>query len=126
MRIAIILGGVGAQVIKKVRSNRDDLEFMDFDTVEDLIKDSMARHIFFERIVLSENVFISPEEPLSILNTYISENSSSTSVIFITKTPISPGVDVSKDIELGVNTVPFDVVVTLVVCPLILTVIDHK
>lgn len=94
MRIAILLGGVGAQVIKKVRSNRDDLEFMDFDTVEDLIKDSMARHIFFERIVLSENVFISPEEPLSILNTYISENSSSTSVIFITKTPTSPGVDV--------------------------------
>ena len=38
----------------------------------------------------------------------------------------SPGVDVSKDIELGVNTVPFDVVVTLVVCPLILTVIDLK
>ena len=34
--------------------------------------------------------------------------------------------DVSKDIELGVNTVPFDVVVTLVVCPLILTVIELK
>lgn len=94
MRIAIILGGVGAQVIKKVSSNRDDLDFMDFDTVEDLIKDSMARHVFFDRIVLSENVFLSPEEPLSVLNTYISENSSSTSVIFITKTPTSPGVDV--------------------------------
>lgn len=94
MRIAILFGGVGDQVINKVRSNRDDLEFMNFDTVEDLVKDSMARHIFFDRIVLSENVFLSPDEPLSILNTYISENSSSTSVVFITKSPTSAGVDV--------------------------------
>lgn len=87
MQVCFSVGKNSKAIVDSISKHYDDIKFYVFDSVSDMINESLLRHIFFDRIVFSESMFdkISPERDLRKLNDYIIENSESTSVVLIGK-----------------------------------------
>ena len=83
MKVSFSIGPRSLQIINTLSKSADNIEFLSYDSVSDMIKQSTMRHIFFDRIVLSERLLSNPEEELKMLNDYIVEYSDNTSVVLI-------------------------------------------
>lgn len=84
MRICFSVGPKSPQILKEISKSADNVEFSTYGSVGEMIKESISRHIFYDRIVLSENI-IGSKKDLKELNDYITEYSDNTSIVFICK-----------------------------------------
>ena len=83
MRVCFSVGPKSPQLIKILSKSADNVEFNTYNSVADMIKESTMRHIFFDRIVLSENILKNTSEDLQALNNYITEFSDNTKIVFV-------------------------------------------
>lgn len=84
MRICFSVGPKSTQILKEISKSADNVEFSTYGSVGEMIKESISRHIFYDRIVISENI-IGSKKDLKDLNDYIVEYSDNTSIVFICK-----------------------------------------
>jgi len=83
MRVCFSVGPKSPQLIKALSKSADNVEFNTYNSVADIIKESTMRHIFFDRIVISENILKNTREDLQALNNYITEFSDNTKIVFV-------------------------------------------
>ena len=83
MRVCFSVGPKSPQLIKILSKSADNVEFNTYNSISDMIKESTMRHIFFDRIVLSENILKNTSEDLQALNSYITEFSDNTKIVFV-------------------------------------------
>ena len=85
--IALMVGPNSNKIISEHLSKlNDSIELTSYDTLLTLAKVSTMRRKFFERIVFSSKVLTdSPDRDLKELSTYLYENSSSTTLVFIVR-----------------------------------------
>ena len=85
--IALMVGPNSNKIISEHLSKlNDSIELTSYDTISTLVKVSTMRRKFFERIVFSSKVLTdSPDRDLKELSTYLYENSSSTTLVFVVR-----------------------------------------
>lgn len=83
MRVCFSVGPKSPQLINILSKSADNVEFSTYTNVADMIKESTMRHIFFDRIVISENILRNTESDLQALNNYITEFSDNTKIVFV-------------------------------------------
>lgn len=83
MKVCFSVGPMSSRLINSMSNSVDNVEFFSYDSIKDMIKESTMRHIFFDRIILSEKLVENPDDEFSILNNYISEYSDNTSIVLI-------------------------------------------
>lgn len=83
MRVSFSLGAMSGKLIDKMSKSADNIEFKAYDSIQEMVRDSTLRHIFFDRIVFSEKILNNPEKDFKCLNDYISEYSDNTTIVFI-------------------------------------------
>lgn len=89
--IALLLGEKTEYIATGLRKRNDSFDFFIYPTIERLIKDSKAKQLYFDRILMSEQILKKKiEEDLTNLNDYISKESSSTKIILILKDANNP------------------------------------
>lgn len=93
MRVAFLLGRNSESLVNSMSRRNDDIEFFIYDSLGSMVNESLLRHIFYDRIVFSESIFVDRTRDLSILNEYIVENSESTSVVMIVKSCTSEAIE---------------------------------
>lgn len=82
MRVCFSVGQKSPQIINTISKSADNVEFFTYGSISEMIKESITRHLFFDRIVLSEKL-IGSEKELKELSNYISNYSDNTSIVLI-------------------------------------------
>lgn len=83
MKVAFFVGPKSIDLISSMTKSADNVEFFTYEGIEDLIRESTLRHIFFDRIVFSEKVLLNAEEELIMLDNYVKEYSGNTSIVLL-------------------------------------------
>ncbi len=96
MKVAIMIGKNGPEVINKCRSSLDNIDFSCFSSIDELIEESLSRRKFFDRIVFSRVVVKNDPDALEKLNSYIVLHSDNTTVVYISRGSIEEADAFSK------------------------------
>lgn len=83
MRVSFSIGPKSPQIINTLSKSADNVEFMSYGSIQEMIKESVMRHLFFDRIIFSEKIINDVEKDLQDLNDYIVQYSDSTSIVFM-------------------------------------------
>lgn len=84
MRVSFSLGSKKSPaIINTLSKNMDNVEFMSYDSIQEMVDESASRRIFFDRIVFSKKIIQNVETDFRVLREYISEYSENTSVVFL-------------------------------------------
>lgn len=94
MKVAFMVGPKGDKIALSINNIADNVEFFIYDTIENMIRESTVRHVFFDRVVFSEKVLGDPNNDLNILNSYLKEYSDKTSVVFICSQESYPSIEI--------------------------------
>lgn len=85
MNVAFLIGAKSKDIARSMANSADNVKFFTYQDIPTMISESTLRHVFFDRVVLSENVLTGGAEDLKALNNYIMEYSDSTSVVLVCK-----------------------------------------
>lgn len=87
MKVAFMMAGKDSntKLINTIKASADNIEFFTYGSIQGLIKDSRLRHLFFDRIIVSEKFMVRGRADLEDLNSYIIEDSDSTDIILVCK-----------------------------------------
>lgn len=85
MNVAFLIGPKGDKIVSAMVSSADNIKFFTYNNIQEMIKESTMRHVFFDRILFSENIVHNVEEDLTALNGYITEYSDNTSIVLVCK-----------------------------------------
>lgn len=79
------MGKNSAKAIELLSRSLDNVNFSAYETVQDLVKEAVLRHIDFKRIVISTVIIskVNPEADFVALNDFIKNNSPDTEVVLI-------------------------------------------
>lgn len=83
MNVAFFVGEKSDRLINSIKSHTDNVSFFTYRGINDMIRESTMRHIFFDRIVFYEKVMVNPEEELRALNSYVVEYSDNTKIVMV-------------------------------------------
>ena len=86
MKVCFAIGPSSEKIINTMSVSMDNVEFFTYPTIADMVKESTMRHVFFDRIVLSEKIISDGFGEFNVLNDYILEYSDNTSIVLICKT----------------------------------------
>lgn len=87
MKVSFSIGEKSKTIINTLKQSADNIDFYSYPTIADLVKDSMMRHIPFNRIVFSSEILskTDPEGDLRQLNDFIKNYSDTTELVLIVK-----------------------------------------
>lgn len=94
MNVAFLIGPKSEKIASSMANSADNIKFFTYSDIRSMIKESTMRHVFFDRIVLSEGVLGNAEEELGALNGYITDYSDNTSVVMVCKSGSSEKIEV--------------------------------
>ena len=85
MVVAFSIGDKSQVVINTLKKSADDIDFYTYINIQEMIRESMLRHISFDRIVFSTKILSKsdPEGDLRELNEFIKNNSNGTEIVMI-------------------------------------------
>lgn len=90
MKVAFMVGKNSANLISSMSKSVDNVEFFTYPGIHEMIRESILRHVFFDRILFSENIVKDVTEDLHALNEYVKEYSDNTSIVAVCKDGSSP------------------------------------
>lgn len=93
MNIALLVGKNAPIFAKTVNKSMDNVDFFEFKSMSDLIKESKLRQLELKRIIVAARVLKEPEKELKDLNDFIKEFSSNTEVVCFMKPEDVGGID---------------------------------
>lgn len=85
MNVAFSIGPKSNSIINVLKKSADNVDFYSYSTISEMIKESLARHIAFSRIIFSTRMLNSndPDGDLRSLNDFIKNYSNSTEIVMI-------------------------------------------
>lgn len=95
MVVCFSTGKNSEEIVKKLRSVLDSIDFYSYLSIDELIKDATLRHIDFKRVIISNSILQDVKQDLSELNNFIKNYSSNTEVILL----LNPKSDNCSDAE---------------------------
>lgn len=94
MRVCFSVGPMSGRLISSISKSADNIDFSTYSSIDDMVKESKMRRIFFDRIVFSEKIVKNSEKELRVLNDYIAEFSDNTKIVFICQGTDMSNVDI--------------------------------
>lgn len=82
MRVCFSVGKQSKAICNTLKRSADNIEFFYYSSIQELIKESNIRHLYFERIIFSPSILNDLESDLRLLNDYIKNSSDSSEIIY--------------------------------------------
>lgn len=95
MNVAFSVGDKSKIITNTLKKSADNVDFYSYSTIQEMVKESLARHIAFSRIIFSTQILnsVNPESDLRELNDFIKNYSNSTEIVMIMTTRDKSGID---------------------------------
>lgn len=95
MNVAFSIGEKSKMITNTLKKSADNVDFYSYSSIPEMTKESLARHIAFNRIVFSTQILDKndPEGDLRVLNDFIKNYSNSTEIVMIVTTADHSGID---------------------------------
>ena len=94
MVVCFSIGQKSKAVISNLVKTADNVEFLTFDSIKDIIKNAQLRHIDFKRIIISSAIVKNPQSEFKELSDFIGEYSNTTEVVLMVGEKAKGTVDV--------------------------------
>ena len=95
MIVCFSIGSKSSNAIVTLKKSLDDVDFISFSTLPELVKETNLRHIRFDRIIISNNIVGNVDKELKDLNDFIKNYSSSTEIVLMLNTNLENYEDVA-------------------------------
>lgn len=95
MVVCFSIGSKSSNAIVTLKKSLDDVDFISFSTLPELVKETNLRHIRFDRIIISNNIVGNVDKELKDLNDFIKNYSSSTEIVLMLNTNLENYEDVA-------------------------------
>lgn len=98
MKICFSVGPNSKGVCNTLKKTADNLDFYYYSSIQELVKESNIRHLYFDRIVFTPKILGDIESDFRVLNDYIRMSSDSTEIVYLLNSNHSEGLEAFNSI----------------------------
>ena len=98
MKICFSVGPNSKGVCNTLKKTADNIDFYYYSSIQELVKESNIRHLYFDRIVFTPKILGDIESDFRVLNDYIRMSSDSTEIVYLLNSKHSDGLEAFNSI----------------------------
>lgn len=98
MKICFSVGPNSKGVCNTLKKTADNIDFYYYSSIQELVKESNIRHLYFDRIVFTPKILGDIESDFRVLNDYIKMSSDSTEIVYLLNSKHSDGLEAFNSI----------------------------